>query len=113
MILFKLLFFASLAAIAVGCVVAAWMVTRRPLRPFARNLLIMLILFEFVTALAHLAALSDAFPSFWVWFFDLQYEYNLGSIFSALQLLVIAVAALINGLLTPGLKVWQRAYWLL
>src|SRR5688572_1281324 len=113
MILFKLLFYASLVAIAVGCVVAAWMVTRRPLKPFARNLLITLIVFEFITAMAHLAALSNAFPSFWDWFFDLQYEYNLGSIFSALQLMVIAVAALINGLLTPGLKLWQRAYWLL
>lgn len=111
--LFRVLFFLSLAAIAAGCIGAAWMVTRRPLKPFARNLLIVLIVFEIITAAMHLFALNNLFPPFWDWFFDLQYEYNLGSIFSALQLMVVAVAALINSLLTPGLNLWQRGYWLL
>lgn len=111
--IFQILFYLSLAAIAAGCLVAAWTVTRRPLKPFARNLLILLILFEIVTAAAHLYALSNRGLPFWDWFFDLQYEYNLGSIFSALQLGVVAVVALINAFVTPRSKLWQRLYWLL
>lgn len=111
--IYQLLFYLSLAAIAFGCVVAAWVVTRRPLKPFARNLLIFLILFEIVTAALHLVALSNRGVAFLDWFFDLQYEYNLGSIFSALQLMVIAFVAMLNVVIVPGQKLWQRLYWVL
>ena len=111
--IYQVLFYLSLAAIAVGCAVAGWMVTRRPLKPFARNLLIFLIVFEAITAALHLFALSNRGVAFLDWFFDLQYEFNLGSIFSALQLMVIAFVALLNVLIVPGQKLWQRLYWLL
>src|SRR5690606_9494823 len=102
--IFQILFYLSLLAIVAGCVVAGWAVTRRPLKPFARNLLILLVLFEIITAGAHLFALSNRGAAFWDWFFDLQYEFNLGSIFSALQLMVIAIVAAINVVIVPNQK---------
>lgn len=111
--LFRLLFWLSLVAIAAACVAAAVIVARRPLKPFARNLLLALIGFELITAAAHLISLANATPPFWDWFLDLQYELNLGSIFSSLQLMVVALAALVCAVGVPGLRRWQRLYWLL
>jgi sugar lactone lactonase YvrE len=111
--IFQILFYLCLIAIAAGCVVAAYIVKRHPLKPFARNLLITLIILEIITAAFHLYAISNRGAAFWDWFFDLQYELNLGSIFSALQLMVVAIVAFINVFVVANQKLWKRLYWLL
>lgn len=111
---YQFLFELSLLVIASCAVIATNIVARRRLRPFARNLLIGLIIFEIFLAAAHLQILdNETLPPFWAWFFNLQYELTLGAIFSAFQLAMIGWIALANGWLTPGLKTWQRAYWVL
>lgn len=111
--IYQVLFGLSLVAIVVCCVVAASIIVRRPLKPFARNLLLFLIIFEIITAVLHLYAISNRGAAFWDWFFDLQYEFNLGSIFSALQFFVIAAVALLSAWMVPTLKLGHRFYWLL
>ena len=112
-VVYQILFVISILGIFGICAFTAWFVTRRPLQPFARNLLIVLIVLEIGLATLHILTFNSGLPPFWKWFFDLQYEMNLGSIFSALQLFIIMTVALVNALLTPGLTLWQRAYWLL
>jgi hypothetical protein len=110
---YQFLFEVSLLVIAYCVAVATLIVTRRRLRPFARNLLIGLILFEIVLAVAHLQVLERGLNSFWTFFLNLQYELTAGAIFSAFQLAFVGLLAFVNGWLTPDLKWWQRAYWLL
>lgn len=113
--IFQILFLVALLAILVSCYVAVRSVMSGSLRPFARNLLIGLIAFEVVLAMIDVLnyRFSGQIPPFWEWFFDLQDELNLGAIFSALQLMLIAMVAFIIGLRTPGFKPWQRGYWFL
>lgn len=111
--LFRVLFWLSLAVIGGAIVIALLVIARRPLKPFARNLLLVLIGLEIAVAGAHLVSLANTMPPFWDWFFDLQLELNLGSIFSSLQLMVIALAALLIAFTLPVRQRWRRAYWLL
>ncbi len=112
-IVFQLLFFASIAAIAGFCFYSARIVWKGGINPLTRNFLLIAIFLEIVLAALHLIAESNQAPGFWDWFLDLQYEMNLGTIFSAVQLFTIAMVALVNGWLTPELKIWQRLYWTL
>ncbi|MEM6284544.1 MAG: hypothetical protein AAF787_20310 [Chloroflexota bacterium] len=111
---YQFLFEFSLVFIAYCIVIATVLVTRRRLRPFAVYLLIGLVAFEIVLAVTHVRMLevTDVAP-FWRHFFNLQGELNMGSIFSAFQLAMVGVIAGVNGWFTPGLRWWQRAYWLL
>src|SRR5690349_22563877 len=111
--IYQLLFIAAALGTLVVCIAAAYITRRNPFKPFARNLMIGIIIAEVIIAAFHLLSAQDRFPEYWNWFFDLQYERNLGALFSSLQLMLVAVVALVNGLLTPGLKLWQRLYWLL
>lgn len=113
--IFQILFFIALLAIFIACFVAVRSVTKGSLRPFARNLLISLFVFEVLLAIADVMNYRYAgqIPPFWEWFFDLQDELNLGAIFSAIQLMLVAMVALVISLRTPDLKRWQRGYWLL
>lgn len=111
--IYQLLFIAALLTGIVVCGLAVYTVRHRPVKPFARNLLLMLVAFEIFLAVFHILAARNTFPTYWNWFFDLQYERNLGAMFSSVQLMLVAAVALINALLTPGLKIWQRLYWLL
>ncbi|MBZ0297119.1 MAG: hypothetical protein K8L99_31460, partial [Anaerolineae bacterium] len=113
-LLFQLLFFAAIAFIAGMCVFTVWYTNRHPLRPFARYLLLILIAMEIVLAVLHMLQFYNTnMPGFWRWFFDLQYELNLGTIFSTVQLALIAGVALIIFFGLPEAKWWQRLYWLL
>src|SRR5688500_17216759 len=112
MLIYQILFVFSVIPAITVAVLGARLVARRSLKPMARNLLFGIIVFEVVLAMLHLLAAGSQFPPYWNWFFDLQYERNLGAIFSSVQLMLIAAVALINGLLTPGLKWPQRLYWL-
>lgn len=111
--LFQILFFLSIFFIVGLCVFTVWFVQRRPLQPFARNLLITLIIFEIGLAIMHLLAFNANLPPFLTWFFDTDQELNLPTIFSSLQLFIIFTVAMVNAFATPGLKHWQRAYWVL
>ena len=112
--MYQLMFFGLLAAIFVTCAVVVGLLRRRPMTRFARNLLIVFVVTEVVLTVAHLLATTGntTLPAYWRWFFNAQYERNLPTLFSSLQLMVVAVVALINGLATPGLKLGQRLYWL-
>ncbi len=111
--IYKILFLAVILATAVIAFIIVRGIRQKPLKPFARNLLIGIVLIEVFLAVMHLLAAQDRFPTYWNWFFDLQYERNLGAIFSSLQLMVIAFVAGANMLFTPNLKLSQRLYWLL
>jgi hypothetical protein len=95
--IYRLLFALSLMTIGISCVIAARIVIRRPLKPFTRNLLIALIEFELILAALHLFAVTGELPPFWRTFFNMQYEMNLPTVFSSLQLMVIALAAFVSG----------------
>ncbi len=110
---YQFLFEFSLLVIAYCVAVATLIVTRRRLRPLARNLLIVLIIFEIGLAAAHLRVLESDLPPFWAFFLNLQFELTAGAIFSAFQLAFVGLLAFVNGWLTPDLKWWQRAYWVL
>lgn len=112
--MYPLFFFGLLLAIAMTCGVVIWMLSKRPMRRFTRNLLIGFIIVEALLTVAHLLATTGdtGLPTYWRWFFNAQYERNLPTVFSSIQLMVIAVTAFINGMATPGLKLWQRLYWL-
>ncbi len=112
-VLFQILFFVSIVAILGICAFTIWFVQRNPLQPFARNLLIGLIIFELALAVMHILAFNSNLPPFLRWFFDMDQELNLPTIFSSLQLFVIFTVAMVNAFATPGLKNWQRAYWVL
>lgn len=110
----QFLFFALLAVIAVTAALVVGFLRRHPLTRFTRNLLIAFLLIEVLLTIAHMLATTGntSIPAYWRWFFNAQYERNLPTLFSSLQLMLIAVMALINGLFSPGLKLGQRAYWL-
>ncbi len=112
-VVYQLLFLISIVSIFAMCAFTFWFVNRRPLPPFARNLLIILVILEIILAACHLMTFNSTLPPFLKWFFDLQYELNLGSIFSALQLFIIMAVTLIIAVNTPDLNRWQRAYWIL
>src|SRR5690606_6737511 len=112
--MYPLLFFGLLAFILVTIGIVVRLLSRRPMTRFARNLLIGFVVVEALLTAAHLLATTGdtALPAYWRWFFNAQYERNLPTLFSSLQLMVVAVTALINALASPGLKLWQRGYWL-
>jgi DNA-binding beta-propeller fold protein YncE len=112
--MYQFLFVALLAVIAVTAALVVGFLRRRPLTRFTRNLLIAFLLIEALLTIAHMLATTGnpSIPAYWRWFFNAQYERNLPTLFSSLQLMLIAVMALINGLFSPGLKLGQRVYWL-
>jgi hypothetical protein len=103
----------SLLTIAVACLITLRFVITRPLKPFARNLLIVLIFCEIILGVLDIYAFHNhGLPAFWDWFFDLQYEMNLGSIFSTVQLFTVCLVIYIVAMRTPDLRLWQRLYLL-
>src|SRR4051812_45664948 len=98
----RLLFFAALGVTAAGVIIAYAIARRHHLKPFVRNLLIFLGLFEIFLGVMHIYIHTNptTFPAYWNWFFNVRYEFNLGSIFSGAQLMMICIAGVINGLLT-------------
>ncbi len=112
-VLFQILFFLSILVIFSISLFTIWYVRRNPLQPFARNLLFALIGVEALLAVLHFLTFNSDLPPFLRWFFDMDQELNLPTVFSSLQLFIIFAVALINAWATPGLKRWQRAYWVL
>ena len=110
----QLLFFGLLAVVVVTSGIVVRLLARRPMTRFARTLLIAFLATEVVLTAAHLLATTGntTLPAYWRWFFNAQYERNLPTLFSSLQLILIAVMALLNGLAAPGLKLGQQLYWL-
>lgn len=110
----QIAFFVTILAIAGYCLAVARLLSRRPLRPLVRRLLIAMVIIEVIAAALHLARAAGLFGDGAVaWFFNLRYERNLGAIFSSLQLMLVALTTLSIGLFAPTMKVWQRLYWLL
>ena len=109
---YRILFYASVVAIIGDCLVALWLVLRHPLHRFARHVLVALVLFEIIATIGHVEAVSGNLPSFWAWFFNLEYELNLGAVFSSAQLMAVAACALLIVLMASGLNRLQRGYWL-
>jgi len=110
----QLAFFVIILAIAGFCLVVAVLLSRRGLRPLARNLLIAVIVAEVILAVLHLLQAAGVFSDgATAWFFDLRHERNLGTSFSSLQLMMVGFVALSVALFAPGFRLWQRAYWLL
>lgn len=112
--MYQLFFFGLLAAIFVTIGIVARLLSRRPMARFGRNLLISFVLVELLLTAAHMLATTGdtSLPAYWRWFFNAQYERNLPTLFSSVQLVLVAVVALVNGLATPRLGLWRRLYWL-
>lgn len=113
--MYQLLFFGLLAAIFVTIAIIIRLLSRRPMATFARNLLIGFVVVEVLLTIAHMLATTadTGLPAYWRWFFNAQYERNLPTLFSSVQLMLVAVVAVLNGFLSPRLRLWQRLYWML
>ena len=87
------------------------LLTKAPLNPAIRNLLIGLGLVEAALFLLHTTTWADAqITGFADWFFDLDREFNLGSTFASTQFMLISLAALICAGVARRVP---RLYWLL
>lgn len=109
--IYQILFYLTVIAIIGDCIAAAWLLLRRPLKPFVRLLLGSLLVFEVFASIGHVEATAGHLPHFWAWFLNLENELNLGTLFSSTQLIAVAVCALLIALLVPNLRRIQRGYW--
>jgi hypothetical protein len=95
-----------------GYVALLAIVVLRPATPFIRRLAIVLTAAAVILAALHALSTLPLAPS-WQWFLNLDSEQALGAMFSSWQEMGIALTALALALGSPGLKLWQRAYFLL
>lgn len=102
---------ALLVLVIIGYFLLARALAGRYLQPVALPLLLILLGIE--AALIGLNLLTDGQLNFAAWFFLPSSELAVGAAFSAGQLLVIALAALLIGLLGEWAQWWQRPYWLI
>ncbi|HLB47899.1 MAG TPA: hypothetical protein VJL59_12900 [Anaerolineales bacterium] len=101
----------TVPAILVFTLMGVWYANKF-LSPFARRLFIVMILLQAVIAGLDLL-ITQGIPAFWKWFLYIHAELNAGTIFASAQLMIVALAAFINGTVQPPLKLWQRLYWYL
>src|SRR5690606_3378121 len=103
-----------LAVIFVLAAALLWalrLLTKAPLNPAIRNLLIGLGLAEVALFLLHTTTWNNAqITGFADWFFDLDREFNLGSTFASAQFMLISLAALICASVARRVP---RLYWLI
>jgi hypothetical protein len=100
---------ALMAVILIYCV-AAYLLFRRHMSPFARKLFVALTIVEIILAGLHTLTWQEL-PSFWTWFLDLDTEHTLGTLFSAVLFLAVALVTFVNGLRADVSRTWQRVYW--
>ncbi len=96
-----------------GLVIATlFILTRQPIHPAIRNLLIALVAIEVLLFGLHTTTSADAdITGFWDWFFDLDKESTLGNMFSAVQMALVGMDAQINGIGKQRYGRWPRLYW--
>lgn len=103
-----------LAVIIVLAAALLWalrLLTKAPLNPAIRNLLIGLGLVEAALFLLHTTTWDSAqITGFADWFFDLDREFNLGSTFASAQFVLISLAALMCASVARRVP---RLYWLI
>ena len=95
-----------------GCALAVGLLWRHRLRPFTRNMLIVLALSATVVGLLYIYTWFATTGGFTGWFLNIDGEHTLAAHFSTLQLLLIGVVAFMIGWRTPTAAWWQRLYWL-
>jgi hypothetical protein len=83
------------------------------LTPFARNLLVALLIVALAMGGLHALARLPGIPPFWARLFNLDAEFTLGPLLTATVLLAAGLVALANGLWAILPRLWQRLYWLL
>lgn len=83
----------------------------KSLTPFARRLLVALLVFEALLAVLHVVTRLPATPAFWARLFDMGEVLSLGSGFTMLQMLALALVSFANGLYSASGKAWGRVYW--
>ncbi|HKZ68516.1 MAG TPA: hypothetical protein VJ020_00450, partial [Anaerolineales bacterium] len=92
----------TVPAILVFTLMGVWYANKF-LSPFARRLFIVMILLQAVIAGLDLL-ITQGIPAFWKWFLYIHAELNAGTIFASAQLMIVALAAFINGTVQPPLK---------
>lgn len=103
---------ASIALLFAGFGAAIWLLWRSVLRPFTRNLLLVMFGLGLFVGGLQIAAWGGDFPNFMRWFANLDIEYTLGTHFSTVQFVMIAAVTAVIGLRMPVTHGWQRLYWL-
>lgn len=101
---------AFLIAVVLGFAGAAGALAYFYLQGPARKLLVALVAAEAVLAALHILFARHT-GTFSGWLFNLNSELTAGALFSAAQLTVIALFALVIAVRTPSLGLGQRLYW--
>lgn len=106
-----------LAVLTVLAALLAWalrLLTRTPLNPRIRNLLIGLGMFEVALLLLHTTTWNtQEVTSYWDWLFDLDRELNVGTAFSSLQFIFLSRVSLVLGWNARAANRKLSLYWLL
>ncbi|MBN1966165.1 MAG: hypothetical protein JW910_16065, partial [Anaerolineae bacterium] len=98
-----------LALVVVAYAVLTRVLAGRYLQPMVLRLLVVLLAVE--TALIVLHILTEGQLNFIAWLVHPSSELAAGAVLSSVQLLVIALAAVLIGLLGDWEHWWQRPYW--
>lgn len=108
----EIILIAVLAVLAVLVVVSVALLARQPIAPPVRNLLVGLALVEIALLVLHTTTWADAqITGFWDWFFDLDKEFTLGTLFSSAQFVLIGLVAWVNA--ARSSQRIPRLYWAL
>jgi len=81
------------------------------LTPFARSLLVILLVIALAMGGLHAFARLPGIPPFWARLFNLDAEFTLGPLLTATVLLAGGLVAAANGLWADLPRLWKRLYW--
>ncbi|MBC7811707.1 MAG: hypothetical protein H7175_11195, partial [Burkholderiales bacterium] len=104
-------YFAALAFVSALAIFALALVIDAKPKPFVRNTLITLLVLEVVLTALQVVSWQPHTAPFLRWFFNMNVEWSLGTVFSSAQLLLVSLVALVNA--ARPARWWERVYWLL
>ena len=89
---------------------AAYFIVFRNLKSRSRALFGVLLGCEIVIVIVHLIWVEDR-TTFWSWFVNMDFEMNLGAIFSVTQYTLVVLMTGLIAARMPNLNTGQRLYW--
>ena len=90
--------------------VVAYFIVIRNLQPRSRRLFGVLLGCEIAIVIVHLIWVEDR-TTFWSWFVNMDFEMNLGAIFSVTQYSLVVLSTALIAIRMPKLNIGQRVYW--
>jgi hypothetical protein len=88
----------------------AYFIVFRNLQSRSRGMFAVLLGCEIVIVIVHLGWVEDR-TTFWSWFVNMDFEMNLGAIFSVTQYTLVVLTAALIATRMPQLNTGQRLYW--